>query len=242
MAGSNLDLSGWTWDEIKAAYPDIYAQYGPGSAGYQEPPAINPNIPGQSLGGDAAHGATPQVPNPAATQAAALGGNLENVPQLYALAQAMNPSAGAQQEAVGQGVTNATGLMSGQVPPDVIALMQQQAAERGVATGSPGGANSNAAYLRALGQTSLGLQQTGLSNLKDLMGMNIYAPLGLTNMLVTPEQQQAATLAANIYKAAPDPAAAAAAAQVAAAVKPTTFQNWPAPTTTYDFNNRMLGS
>ena len=62
---------------------------------------------------------------------------------------------------VGQRSKNVTGLLKGQVPTDVVEQIQQRGAERGVATGMPGGPNANAAWLRALGLTSLDLQQQG---------------------------------------------------------------------------------
>jgi hypothetical protein len=50
---------------------------------------------------------------------------------------------------------------AGQVPDDVIAQLKQQGAEGNVQTG----AASNAAYLHALGLTSLGLETTGANTL-----------------------------------------------------------------------------
>lgn len=69
------------------------------------------------------------------------------------------------QQMVAQSSGNTLSNLKGEIPPDVLALIQQQAAERGVATGSPGSPNSNAAYLRALGLTSLQLQNQGEQNL-----------------------------------------------------------------------------
>lgn len=66
---------------------------------------------------------------------------------------------------VAQRGANTSSLLQGQVPPDVIRQMQQQAAERGIATGSPGSDNSNASYLQSLGLTSLGLQDQGSKEL-----------------------------------------------------------------------------
>jgi hypothetical protein len=55
--------------------------------------------------------------------------------------------------------------LAGQVPDDVLSQILQSAAERGIMTGSPGSPNSGAAWLRLLGQTSMGLQQQGMQNL-----------------------------------------------------------------------------
>lgn len=60
---------------------------------------------------------------------------------------------------------NTGSLLRGEVPQDVQNQIINTGAERGVATGSPGSPNANAAWLRALGLTSLGLQQTGSQNL-----------------------------------------------------------------------------
>jgi hypothetical protein len=61
----------------------------------------------------------------------------------------------------GQQSQNIMSMLQGDVPGDVINQIMQQAAERGIATGSPGGPGANSAYLKALGLTSLGLQQQG---------------------------------------------------------------------------------
>lgn len=79
--------------------------------------------------------------------------------------------------------------LAGQLPQDVITQLQQQAAERGIATGSPGSDNSNAAYLRALGLTSLQEQQQGQQNLTAAEARNpaarVFDP---TSQLLTPAQ------------------------------------------------------
>lgn len=61
--------------------------------------------------------------------------------------------------------TNIARETAGQVPEDVINLLKQQGAESNVSTG----AASNAAYLRSLGLTSLGLMDTGQKNLEDIL-------------------------------------------------------------------------
>lgn len=55
--------------------------------------------------------------------------------------------------------------LKGELPQDVINMIGQQAAERGISIGAPGSPNANTAYLRALGLTSLGQQQQGVQNL-----------------------------------------------------------------------------
>lgn len=66
---------------------------------------------------------------------------------------------------VAQRSQNIGSELKGQLPADVIRQIQQAAAERGIATGSPGSDNSNASYLQSLGLTSLGLQHQGSADL-----------------------------------------------------------------------------
>lgn len=60
--------------------------------------------------------------------------------------------------------TNIASETAGQVPQDVISQLQQNGAESNTGTG----ASSNAAYLRALGLTSLGLETQGQQNLEGI--------------------------------------------------------------------------
>ena len=115
---------------------------------------------------------------------------------------------------IGQNVASET---AGELPEDVIRQIQQGAAERGVATGTGGSANNNAAYLRALGLTSLDMTQRGqqslLAQLPALPGAQISQN---PSFYVNPMQQYEADLQKAIYAAAPNPAQAAAAALGAA--------------------------
>lgn len=72
---------------------------------------------------------------------------------------------------------NISGLLAGQVPQDVVQQIQQRGAERGVATGMPGGPNMNTAWLRALGLTSLGLQQQGSQQFSQAIQDTPVSPL-----------------------------------------------------------------
>ena len=54
--------------------------------------------------------------------------------------------------------------LAGKVGDDVLAKLIQTGAERGITTGSPMGAGANAAFLRALGLTSMDLQNKGIEN------------------------------------------------------------------------------
>lgn len=66
--------------------------------------------------------------------------------------------------------------LTGFLPADVLANIYQQGAERGVSTGMPGSPNANAATMRALGLTSLDVQQKGLENALALYGASPRLP------------------------------------------------------------------
>lgn len=85
---------------------------------------------------------------------------------------------------------NAGAEAAGQVSPSTISMLQQGAAERGVAGGfGPNSPNMNASYLRALGLTSEGLQQQALGNYATLTNLNPGAPIySAGTNLVTPGQ------------------------------------------------------
>lgn len=110
--------------------------------------------------------------------------------------------------------------LQGKLPQDVINELAQQGAERGITTGMPGSANSNTAYLRALGLDSLGMMQQGQQNLATMTQAAPIAQLfNPASFLVTPEQQQQEASAQALYNAAPIPKAAATKAmQVASGV------------------------
>lgn len=169
-----------------------------------------------------AYGGVPTMPNPTATASTAVGGNIGNLPQLETLAGGTNQFN--QGQLLGQynmaipnyaaltqtASGNAMSELQGNVPQDVIDLLTQQAAERGITTGMPASGNANAAYLRALGLTSLGQQQAGMANLHQLTADAPVAPLfNPASMFVTPEQQQEAQYMATLLASAPQPAAAA---------------------------------
>ena len=186
------------------------------------------------------YGGIPQLPNPVATAGQAVSGDLGNLNQLLALLGGIDTSQESQllsnisaaipnySALVGAESGNTAQELAGKVPQDVINQIAQGAAERGISTGSPGSNNSNAAYLRALGLTSIGQQQTGAQNLATMATTAPMAPLfNPSSFLVTPEQQQSAAAAQSIYNAAPIPAAAAAKAmQIAGAAGGTSGPPW----------------
>lgn len=121
-----------------------------------------------------------------------------NVQSISDLVNSINRSA---QTAANQArIPGATGLeakssanigeeLAGQVPADVTNLLAQQAAERGFGGGTPGGPNTNAAYLRLLGLTSIGQEKSGQQDLTGAYARNPAAPLfDPTTQILTPFQ------------------------------------------------------
>lgn len=60
---------------------------------------------------------------------------------------------------------NILDMIGGELPDDVVNQILQRGAERGIMTGSPGGPNSSAAYLKAIGLNSLDMQKQGAERL-----------------------------------------------------------------------------
>lgn len=86
-----------------------------------------------------------------------------------------------------QSSKNIGSYLRGEVPEDVKYNLGRAAAERGVATGNVYGANSNAAYLRALGLESVGLMNKGQEQLTGAYARNPAAPLfDPSTLLITP--------------------------------------------------------
>ncbi len=187
------------------------------------------SLPGGATNYSPAYGGVPNVPNPVNSAIGAAYSNIITQPELSRLAGGIDTANQSQllnnynmaipnYSALTSSASGVTGQeLQGQLPQDVINQLQQQAAERGISTGSPGSPNSNAAYLKALGLTSLGEQQTGMTNLSQLTASAPKAPLfDISNMFTTPDQYQSAGFAANTMAAAPVPSAAAGAATRAA--------------------------
>ena len=190
---------------------------------------LNSSLPG-SVGGNAIggglgdwlgdiYGQKYSIPNPTATAGNAIAGNESNLAGIYGLtmgADAASAAGAREQYAMNlpdytgmltQATTNVGSELQGQVPQDVVNLLQQRGAERGVMTGQgAGGPNTNASYLQALGLTSLGLENQGLQGFSQLYADTPVGPqFSPSSMMATPEQEQAAQLAANQEAAAPDP-------------------------------------
>lgn len=184
------------------------------------PTGTNPLPGGPTQPGAGAYGQVPTVPNPAGTLADVLSGNIANLGQIYQLGGGLNQFTAQQaavpfnlnlpdyQKMIKQSSANTGSLLKGQIPTDVRNLIAQNAAERGVQTGAIGSDNSNAALLRALGLTSLGLQQQGEQN---LTGEIARTPTGKqfdpSTFLTDPNTQLMLQYLANMLKAAPTPGA-----------------------------------
>lgn len=166
--------------------------------------APNSTLPGTFLpGAGGPNYRPPPVTYPAASGVAPAAG--KNLTDLTGYIDQLNREA--QTQANQARIPGAAGLekqssdligqeLKGQLPSDVLAQIQQQQAERGVAGGVAGSENSNAAYLRALGLTSLDLTQRGQQNLTAAYGRNPAAPLfDPSTQLMTPYQTGELTLA-----------------------------------------------
>lgn len=187
-------------------------------------PLLNAAYSGGSLSGASAAnysptaGGIPSVPNPNATAGQAISGNLGNFGDISKLGldtAKLNAQIGATpynqnlpnyQGLLGQASSNAQSQLAGQLPADVLNQISRVAAERGVTTGSPNSPNANAAALRALGLNSLQMQQQGMANFGQLVGLTPTGPVfNPASMYVNPETMQQAQAAANLYNAAPIP-------------------------------------
>lgn len=154
------------------------------------PYQTSPQGPSPSPYGAGAYGAIPQLPAYTTDTTSQLGTNvqaqmLQNLPGYAAMSAADS--------------SNIAGNLAGTVSPDVIAQMQQGAAERGISTGTQGSASNNAAYLKALGLTSMQLQQLGSTQLTAAMGRTPIQQSQTGTQGTDLRAQQA------IYNAAPNP-------------------------------------
>lgn len=169
-----------------------------------------------------AYGSVPNIPLPSTTLPQTLGADIGSMGLIQRLGGDINTFQNKQLAAglaanlpgykglIGKSSGNIASMLAGEVPEDVVNQLIQSASERGIMTGAPGGPNANAALLRALGLTSLGMQQTGESELTAAIGRTPLAqPVDLTKFMISPEEQQKAAVAQAMNAAAPDPTKAA---------------------------------
>ncbi len=158
----------------------------------------------ENLGADA-YGARPVAPPITPTAGKTLPNAIRNQNVAYNQLPGYNASLGN----IGANIQSET---AGVLPDDVKRQLAQAAAERAVRTGTAGSENADAAYLRALGLTSLDLTGRGQAQLQSILPQ--LPGVGISenpNFYVNPAQQYERDLQENIFKAAPDPTAAAAA-------------------------------
>jgi hypothetical protein len=89
------------------------------------------------------------------------------------------------QEGQSQRTQNALALLRGELPPDVAAQVQRQAAGRAVSGGFAGSQAASNLTARDLGRTSLALQQAGGQQFANILGTTPLAPLA--NFEFTPQ-------------------------------------------------------
>lgn len=179
-------------------------------------------LPGtQPQGGSGPYGAVPTVPDPTKSVGDYIGGWQTNLPAYNQLLKSINDEANRQAKAnveanlpgyganLAQESANINDLLSGKISQSTINNIATAAAERGITVG--GGPNANAAYLRALGLTTEGLQAQGAQQFAQQIAQT---PVGksidwATFANLASEQQQWEYLA-SVLRASPDPAAAGA--------------------------------
>lgn len=184
--------------------------------GQKPPPGSSaPNVSGY----DPRFGGIPGVPNPVTSAGEAIAGNLANFGDLAKLTGQTNDLTFGQytgrlpgySDMASTSSANILSQLRGELPPDVINLIGQQAAERGIGRGVSGSDFSNSDYLRSLGISSLGQIQAGetaFTKATDrLKGIPLFDP---TSMFTKPEDVYGAGLQRNIFSSAPQPGAAAA--------------------------------
>lgn len=210
------------------------------------------------LSGTNAYGYIPRTPNPLTTASQAIAGGLGNIGDLGTLADlysrattgaattAMEMAIPGYQGLLGQQTANLGDWSAGLIPSDVVANMGVNAAEFAAKTGqAPDSPMANAALRRALGLTSLDLQQKGLAGLQSLMKtVPTGAQMNLATMIPDAAAMQYWSDVGAIRSAAPDPTLAAMANFNAAAAganrwggggaapPPTTQPTTTTPTTT----------
>jgi hypothetical protein len=116
----------------------------------------------------------PPAPPPITTPNTGLIGN--DIAQYYTAAMKNDPR-----------MANIMSNLTGQVPADVLARIEQVGAERGVGIGSYGGGNDQTAMLRALGLTSMDLKDKGVSQYGDFY--NSVPKLNPDSLFVSPTEQ-----------------------------------------------------
>jgi hypothetical protein len=215
-------------------YANNGPQWQPGNGGWQNP-VSGATTPTQTVGGlpsfnyNPAYGGTPAVPNPTTTALQSIEGNTSNLgansnltignaeTNAEAAGAAIGTNLPGYAGLVGQQSSNIMSELEGVLPADVLAVLQQDAGQRGIGTGQTNSPNDTTSWLQSLGLNMLGVEQTGTNNLQTAIGETPTGPaVSATSNEVTPAQQQTASQQQSLYEAAPVPGAAAAANSAAA--------------------------
>lgn len=130
--------------------------------------------------------------------------NLANLPQLENLAGQTNLFNAQQIQQMLGNIPGFTGLsnqitdvlgseLRGEIPPDVAAAIQNNAAAQALTGGFGGSGLAGNLTARDLGLTSLNIMQSGLSSAESWLGMldKMYQPglFNLSSMFITPQQE-----------------------------------------------------
>lgn len=167
-----------------------------------------------SIGYNPQFGGIPTVADPLASQAKAVTGNLTNLGGVSDLTGRLNALNFGQYTGRLPGYSDMASASSGnilanlrgEVSEDVVNLLGQQAAERGVSSGVPGSQLSNTDFLRSLGLTSLDLKNRGEQQFSGALDRVGKAPLfDPSQFLVSPGTVQESQQQANVLGAAPIP-------------------------------------
>lgn len=213
--------------------PYLQGLYGPATGGPGGPRTGPPQVPGQitgapGYGGSLAAGSIPRVPRLGKSMQQAISQNVNNLPAITGLAGNINQFNLGQvtrqfeqglpgyQERIGQESANIGAALRGELPPDVRNQILRNAAEFGISTGTGASRGDDLARtlsgsmaLYNVGRTSLEEQQRGSNLLSQALSRiprtAIFDP---ASQFITPAQQQAANLQANIFASLPDPEAA----------------------------------
>lgn len=162
-------------------------------------PGVLPGAPG--TGGSPAAGQKPAVPDPSATQAGALAGNLANLAQLRQLFNKTSQTVGIGPGMMQAETANINNLLN---PPSQFVDINRMAAEAGTGSGVAGSPAAETRGYRMTDEEMLRrrLLGTSLLNQRAQRANEILSP---QQFMIRPESQQAWQNLANMVASAPDP-------------------------------------
>lgn len=127
-------------------------------------------------------------------QAAAIAGNIQNMPELLKLAEQADAGTLASLERMlpgygallKKGTENIMSQLSGKLPPDVERYIQQQSAQRGISRGTSGSEFDSMGMVRDLGLTSLQIADRALDSATRWMTTHTARTMDFSQMFVSP--------------------------------------------------------